>query len=259
MSGRDNIGQDFINYSLNAQIGNCESIFGEIRSAVLERNDFDQIDIVNNVEGHIEDIESSSVEIFTNPDRITDINRSLRRILIEIAKFYGYEQKLYRPNNIMADDLSNLFYWFRLYSLPNVGGYSEFEFEYVIHQCRSLRNGVEHGSRSSSNRPDVVALGVLSWYVLEEILQNWNLGQRQNYPDRSTEFNNSGDDYGFIYRIDGLDSTITSFSEGESGDKIPFDMDDIDFYPKTGDVVSFESITQGGIVHAENVSKVENS
>lgn len=256
MSGREDIGQDFIDYSLNAQIGRCRSNLDDITESVFDGGDVDQMDIVNDVSEEIDDMESSSVEIFTNPDRIADINRSLRRILISIAEFYEYDQKLYKPNNTMKDDLSNLFYWFRLYSLPNVNGYSEIEFEYVIHECRHLRNGIEHGGRSSSNRPDVVALGILAWYVLEELLHNWHLGQRQNYPNRQTEFDNSGNSYGFIYNVEGLDATITSYSNGEADNKIPFEVGETDFYPSTGDIVSFDIVTQGGSNHAENVTRL---
>lgn len=256
MSGREDIGQDYIDYSLDPQIGRCRSALDDIKESVFDGGDVDQMDIVNDVSEEIEDMKNSSVEVFTNPDRIADINRSLKRILISIAEFYGYDQKLFKPNNTMKDDLSNLFYWFRLYSLPNINGYSELEFEYVIHECRQLRNGIEHGGRSSSNRPDVVALSILSWYALEELLNNWDLGQRQNYPDRQTEFDNSGDCYGFIYNVDQLDATITPYSGGEANNKIPFEVDETDFYPSTGDIVSFNLVSQGGSSHAENVTKL---
>lgn len=260
--GAENLGETFYENKLQIQADKCKSIISEVRKSVLEQGfTGDKLNLVGDIEREIEVMEDDTQELFDNPDRVNDINRHLRRILLDIAEDFDYEQKLYNENNNLQDDISTLFYWFELIVKPNLSSdYHEVTHDYAIHECRSKRNDVEHGRTGDRIRPDIIGIGILSWYALHEILMNWERAQSQAMHghlariDQDTE-----NEYGFICKLnyqDGAGSprSITQYEEAEEGNKISFEPDDVISIPTVGDIVTFSQTDRDGTPIATDIT-----
>jgi hypothetical protein len=187
----------------------------------------------------------------------------LRRILINIAEDFGYKQELYDSSNNITDDISTLFHWFRLVSEVNLGDdFYEIDHAYVISQCHEERNDNEHGDVGDRIRPDLVGIGILSWYALEEILLNWQEAQRRINHDAVNKIENDDEfRYGFVSKLNetegrGVPHSITRYDEGEEGNNIKFDPRDANFFPSEGDPVKFTTATRDGSPVAIEISEV---
>lgn len=256
------LGETFYESNLQIQTNKCESVIMEVKELVLEQGlTGDKLDLVGDIEREIQDMESDTKELFHNPDRINDLNRHIRRILLDIAEDLGYKQKLYDEHNNLQDDISTLFYWFELVVKSNQStDYREVSHDYAIHECRSKRNEMEHGESGDRVRPDVVGIGLLTWYALHEILLNWKKVQSQVIHGHLNRIEQDGEnEYGFICKLNnsegmGSPHSITHYGEGESGNKIPFEPGDIDTFPSMGDAVMFSSTDETG---SSNPSDIE--
>lgn len=248
------MGEVFYESNLQIQTNKCESIIRDVQDLVLQQGlTGDKLDLVGDIEQEIGDMERDTKELFHNPDRINDLNRHIRRILLDIAEDLDYKQKLYDEHNNLQDDISTLFYWFELVVKPNLAtDYREVSHDYAIHECRSKRNEMEHGGSGDRVRPDVVGIGLLTWYALHEILLNWKKVQNQvihEHLDRIEQ--DEENEYGFICKLNnsegaGSPHSITHYREGESGNKIPFEPSNIDVFPSIGDVIIFSRDDESG-------------
>lgn len=255
------LGKVFYENNLQIQTNKCEAIILDVKKMVLEQGlTGDKLDLVGDIEQEIEQMENNTKELFHNPDRINDVNRHIRRILLDIAKDLGYEQKLYDEHNNLQDDISTLFYWFELVVKANLStDYREVEHDYAIHECRNKRNDIEHGSTGNRVRPDVVAVGVLIWYALHEILLNWESVQNQaihGHLNRIEQDEEHG--YGFICKLNhqegsGSPHSLTHYEEGESGNKVAFVPDDVGSFPSVGDIVMFSRSGENGSMSPSNI------
>lgn len=264
MSSSD-LGQEVYESNLQAQTTKCEEVAINVQNLILQEGMTDEkLDFVGSIREELTEMEESTKELFDNPDRINDVNRHIRRILLDIAEYFDYDQKIYDNRNNLKDDISTLFHWFKLVVKLHLGSdCREVEHEYAIHECRRKRNDREHGPSGESLRPDIIGIGVLTWYALHEILWNWKAAQ--NIAIHGTTNRAEADDehkYGFIYKINkkdsqGADHSITQYSEGESGDKIAFEKGDLDFLPSKGDVVMFNKTERDGAPVASNITKIE--
>lgn len=256
------LGETFYNTNLRVQTRKCNSIIDDVTEQVLEEGlRGDKLDLVGEIEREIETMERNTKSLFDNPDRINDLNRHLRRILLNIAEDFGYKQKLYDKNNNLQDDISTLFYWFELVAKPNLSSdYHEVSHSYAIHQCRQKRNDSEHGESGARIRPDIIGIGILTWYALHEILLNWKRAQRQvihghlNRIEQDDEHN-----YGFICKLNnqegsGVPNALTDYEAGESGNNIAFDPDCVTSFPAEGDVVVFSKSEENGNTTADEIS-----
>lgn len=244
--GSSEVGQAFFENLLQVQADKCGRIVQDVRELCFDQGvSSDKLDLVGKIQSEVDEMEESTQELFDNRNRIRDINLHLRRILIAVANDFGYKQKLYDEHNNIQDDLSTLFYWFRLVAKPNLGSdFREVAHEYAIHECRRKRNDIEHGESGDRIRPDAVAVGVLTWYSLHEILWNWKRAQRQIIHDNLSRIQNDGSEYGFICKLNEDDSegaphSITQYDTGEEGNNIAFTLEDIEQFPEVGDVVTY--------------------
>lgn len=255
------VGQEFFRRILQVQTNKCEGTVRDVQNLALEQGlSPEKLDLVGDIRSEVEAMEENTKELFENRDRIGDINRHVRRILINIAKDFGYEQKLYDENNNIRDDISTLFYWFRMVAKSKLGqDFREVTHQYAIHECRRKRNDVEHGESGDHIRPDVVAIGVLTWSALDEILQNWEKSQRPLIHGHWDSLSDMDSDYGFVCKLneaggDGAANSITRYSEGEKGNNIAFTPVEVEEFPSVGDVVTFTESERDGRPIATDIS-----
>lgn len=260
--GAAELGETFYKNNLQVQTNKCNSLLMEVKETVLEQGiGEDKMALVGDIEREIKRMEEDTQELFHNPDRINDINRHLRRILLDIAEDFDYKQKLYNEDNNLQDDISTLFYWFELIVKPNLSSdYRKVTHDYAIHECRSKRNEMEHGPTGDRIRPDIIGIGLLSWYALHEILLNWQNAQRQAIHGHLTRINqDSENEYGFVCKVNqqegaGAPHSITHYEEGEIGNKIAFEPNDVDDIPEVGDIVTFSQTDRDGTPMATDIS-----
>jgi hypothetical protein len=249
------LGETFYESNLQVQTNRCESIVDEVTELVLQQGlTGDKLDLVGDIDQEIEEMKRDTKELFNNPDRINDLNRHIRRILLDIAEDLDYKQKLYDEHNNLQDDISTLFYWFELVVKPNLGAdYREVEHDYAIHECRTKRNDMEHGGSGDRIRPDVIGIGLLTWYALHEILLNWEEVQNQVIHGHLNRIEQDEDnEYGFICKLNnqegsGAPHSLTHYEQGENGNKIPFEPEDIDSFPSVGDIIIFARDEDGDL------------
>lgn len=219
-------------------------------SSQLERQPAEQI------EAQIEKMESKTEEVIDNPDALRDINLYIRRILLQIVDDLGYGEKVNPEETQTPDDISTLFFWYRTIVAANLDDrYEPIEHEYIIHALNEDRNDIEHGTESSANRPDTVGVGIITWYALEEILQNYQISHSLETLDEFNALEESNKSYGYIVNLEKDRQTVAPFDDGINGNNIHIELSSLQFFPSEGDPVGY-SISSQNPSKAQDLSKL---
>lgn len=250
MNQLKNVGKNFQELILKKQQEKCRKKLKQIFEIIdIEENQV----AFNNVDESFNRLIEITEALFSDPDITTLFHLYIRRIFYGIAMERRYYRKLDygKEKEELADNIGNCYYWFKLYSRIVLDDPKKIRYEYILQNMSEIRNRLEHGPLTPFKKEDVTILGllVLMWYFLEDVFERWcqiltlsetelekklkKLECKETYNDKDTKL------YGFINKLEDKKGYITSYIRGERGKGTIFFADQIDFFPREGDIVEF--------------------
>lgn len=225
----------------NNQIQECDNIISNIINYKVDQGlTRDELISAKKISEHIEKMETKTEKVLDDPDALRDVNLYIRRILLRIIQDLGYKEKVNPEEAETPDDISTLFFWYRTIVTANLDDkYESINHDYAIHALNDDRNDIEHGTEDNNIRSDTVGITILTWYALEEILQNYQASHTLAMLDNLNQLEQSNKSYGYIANLEKGRQTVVPFEDGIDGDHIEIDLETVRFYPNEGDPVQY--------------------
>lgn len=249
---------------LEDQFENCDAIMEDIRER--HGSESDSGSPVQKAYSIYQSLRSNSIDGFSDRYQASAIYPALKDFLQTLGEERGYEDlMLYTTRlgtEVVTPDIG--VYWLKLYTGVLLDTQPEIKFERSVSHFKDHRDKkVEHTEEVQGGNPDptFVSSVVPLWFALEDILDLWRRVLDMD-PDEREEREHvlqgevSPDGglttyrYGFVNKINHEEESgkkvgfITDYQNGQDGKGSRFTTDDLDFFPKVGDVVQFRAEQQ---------------
>ena len=254
---------------LQDQVQECDDIIIDIRNNYRQEEseitDDDPVEVAYDL---YKEVRKFSVRGFEERFEASALYDALKAFLRKIGEECGYEQKMFYEKNGRRQDataIDNSLRWFKLYSGVLLEKQPEITYEWSARYFKKEYREpmLSHAQTIEPLRdgpdPKFVSFVVPLWFTLEDVLRLWRKisdmsNEKRTFREQVLRGETTPDGlyesyrYGFVQdlmhnteedRHDTDAGFITDFQYGENGDRVLFEVDQIDFFPSVGDVVKY--------------------
>jgi len=263
MSEDDDSGSHLDGTVLEDQVQECNEIIEDIRDR--HKSDSDRGHTVEKTYDIYESIRENSVRGFSDRYQASALYSALKDFLQTLGEERGYDHLMKYSTRFGTDTVTPDIgvYWLKLYTGVVLETQPEITFERSISHFKEHRDKmVVHSEKVQDGRrgpdPTFVSSVVPLWFALEDILKLWRSVLDKDPDERERrehvlkgEVSPDGGlakyRYGFINKINHEERSgekvgyITDYQNGQDGKGSRFTINDVDFFPKEGDIVQFQA------------------